>query len=104
MTKLVIKIKDCDPDVNNGHVSASQKDEIEWKNQNTFDVTIDFDQLPSPIFEGYGNKPKFVVPAKGPVTVRLRDDAPTGPHGYDIISPDCDEDERVGPDTIIVDP
>jgi hypothetical protein len=102
MTKVEIKIKDCEPNVKNPHVSAKQQDEIEWKNQNDFDVTIDFDPLPRPIFEGYGNKPNFVVSAHGSHTVSVLRDAPAGHYDYDIDSDKCADE--INPDTIIVDP
>lgn len=102
MRKVEIKIRNCEPDVKNPHVSAKQQDEIEWKNHNHFDVTIDFDQLPRPIFEGYGNKPNFVVSAQGSVTLRVLLDAPPGHYDYDIDSDKCGDE--INPDTIIVDP
>jgi hypothetical protein len=102
MTKIEIKIKDCEPDVKGPHVSRKQQDEIEWKDDNDFDVTVDFAQLPSPIFEGYGNKPSFVVSAHGSKSVRLLPDAPLGHHDYNVTSDKCKDE--VNPDTIIVDP
>jgi hypothetical protein len=103
MTKVIIKVKNCEPAVNNPHVSRKNQDEIEWKNQDKFDVKIDFDKLPAPIFVGDGDAPSFVVPAHGSVSVRLLADAPTGRHAYHITSDKCTHDE-INPDAIIVDP